>query len=198
MNKYSFMRIVYRRDFSHGPGERAKGLGRSRTARACRQEAGTGRRAGGVGAGAAGLRGIDADLSAAGELAPTVAALALLASANGHASRLTGIAHLRGHETDRLAALVAEITRVGGVARQTDDGLVIDALPAGGRLRPALMRSYDDHRMAAFAALVGLGVPGTELDDIACTSKTLPDFPALWASMLDQEPGRAERDGGVR
>lgn len=150
------------------------------------------------GTGAAGLRGIDADLSAVGELAPAVAALALLASANGHASRLTGIAHLRGHETDRLAALAAEITRVGGVARQTDDGLVIDALPAGGRLRPALMRSYDDHRMAAFAALVGLAVPGTELDDIACTSKTLPDFPALWASMLDQEPGRAERDGGVR
>ena len=150
------------------------------------------------GTGAAGLRGIDADLSAAGELAPTVAALALLASANGHASRLTGIAHLRGHETDRLAALVAEITRVGGAARQTDDGLVIDALPAGGRLRPALMRSYADHRMAAFAALVGLGVPGTELDDVACTSKTLPGFPALWAGMLGREPQEPVPGGGAR
>lgn len=153
------------------------------------------------GSGAGGLRGIDADLSAVGELAPAVAALALLASANGRASRLTGIAHLRGHETDRLAALVAEITRVGGVARQADDGLAIDALPAGGRLRPALMRSYGDHRMAAFAALVGLGVPGTELDDVACTSKTLPGFPALWAGMLGrgpQEQRKPGREGGAR
>ena len=153
------------------------------------------------GSGAGGLRGIDADLSAVGELAPAVAALALLASANGRASRLTGIAHLRGHETDRLAALVAEITRVGGVARQADDGLAIDALPAGWRLRPALMRSYGDHRMAAFAALVGLGVPGTELDDVACTSKTLPGFPALWAGMLSrgpQEQRKPGRGGGAR
>ena len=153
------------------------------------------------GSGAGGLRGIDADLSAVGELAPAVAALALLASANGRASRLTGIAHLRGHETDRLAALVAEITRVGGVARQADDGLAIDALPAGWRLRPALMRSYGDHRMAAFAALVGLGVPGTELDDVACTSKTLPGFPALWTGMLDQGPREQRepgREGGAR
>ena len=138
------------------------------------------------GAGASSLRGIDADLSAVGELTPVVAALAALASEHGHPSRLRGIAHLRGHETDRLAALVTEITRVGGIARQTDDGLMIDALPAGDRLHPALLRSYADHRIAAFAALIGLGVPGTELDDVECTSKTLPDFPALWAGMLDQ------------
>ena len=139
------------------------------------------------GPGAAGLRGIDADLSAVGELTPVVAALAALASEHGHPSRLRGIAHLRGHETDRLAALVTEITRVGGIARQTDDGLMIDALPAGDRLHPALLRSYADHRIAAFAALIGLGVPGTELDDVECTSKTLPDFPALWAGLLGRE-----------
>lgn len=138
------------------------------------------------GTGASSLRGIDADLSAVGELTPVVAALAALASEHGHPSRLRGIAHLRGHETDRLAALVTEITRVGGIARQTDDGLVIDALPAGERLHPELLRSYADHRIAAFAALIGLGVPGTELDDVECTSKTLPGFPALWAGMLDQ------------
>ena len=138
------------------------------------------------GAGASSLRGIDADLSAVGELTPVVAALAALASEHGHPSRLRGIAHLRGHETDRLAALVTEITRVGGIARQTDDGLMIDALPAGDRLHPAILRSYADHRIAAFAALIGLGVPGTELDDVECTSKTLPGFPALWAGMLDQ------------
>ena len=139
------------------------------------------------GTGASSLRGIDADLSAVGELTPVVAALAALASEHGHPSRLRGIAHLRGHETDRLAALVTEITRVGGIARQTDDGLVIDALPAGERLHPELLRSYADHRIAAFAALIGLGVPGTELDDVECTSKTLPDFPALWAGLLGRE-----------
>ena len=139
------------------------------------------------GAGASSLRGIDADLSAVGELTPVVAALAALASEHGHPSRLRGIAHLRGHETDRLAALVTEITRVGGIARQTDDGLMIDALPAGDRLHPAILRSYADHRIAAFAALIGLGVPGTELDDVECTSKTLPDFPALWAGLLGRE-----------
>mgnify|MGYP000882523169 CR=1 FL=1 len=149
------------------------------------------------GAGASGLRGIDADLSAVGELTPVVAALAALASAHGHPSRLRGIAHLRGHETDRLAALVTEITRVGGIARQTDDGLAIDPLPPGERLHPALLRSYADHRIAAFAALIGLGVPGTELDDVECTSKTLPDFPALWAGLLGREPSRGLDQSGV-
>ena len=149
------------------------------------------------GTGASSLRGIDADLSAVGELTPVVAALAALASEHGHPSRLRGIAHLRGHETDRLAALVTEITRVGGIARQTDDGLMIDALPAGDRLHPALLRSYADHRIAAFAALIGLGVPGTELDDVECTSKTLPDFPALWAGLLGREPSRGLDQSGV-
>ncbi|MBE6481681.1 MAG: 3-phosphoshikimate 1-carboxyvinyltransferase [Actinomyces ruminicola] len=138
--------------------------------------------------GTGGLRGIDVDLAAVGELTPTVAALAALASAQGHASRLRGIAHLRGHETDRLAALSAEINRIGGTAHQTADGLEIAALPAGAHLHPARLRAYADHRMATFAAVVGLGVPGIEVDDIACTAKTLPDFPALWTSLLaDQE-----------
>ncbi|WP_399521463.1 3-phosphoshikimate 1-carboxyvinyltransferase [uncultured Actinomyces sp.] len=139
-------------------------------------------------AGAGALRGIDADLSAVGELAPVLAALAVVASAHGRSSRLTGIAHLRGHETDRLAALVAEITRVGGLARQRQDGIEIDALPAGGRLRPALLRSYADHRMATFAAVVGLAVPGIRLDDVGCTSKTLPGFPDLWADAVGPGP----------
>ena len=139
-------------------------------------------------AGAGALRGIDADLSAVGELVPVLAALAVVASAHGRSSRLTGIAHLRGHETDRLAALVAEITRIGGLARQTRDGIEIDALPAGGRLRPALLRAYADHRMATFAAVVGLAVPGIRLDDVGCTSKTLPGFPDLWADAVGTGP----------
>ena len=148
-------------------------------------------------AGAGALRGIDADLSAVGELVPVLAALAVVASAHGRSSRLTGIAHLRGHETDRLAALVAEITRIGGLARQTRDGIEIGALPAGGRLRPALLRAYADHRMATFAAVVGLAVPGIRLDDVECTSKTLPGFPDLWADLLrrpgDRRDGRSPR-----
>lgn len=138
------------------------------------------------------LNGIDADLSAVGELAPTVAALAVLASAQGHASRLHGIAHLRGHETNRLAALVTQAVRVGAIARESADGIVIDPLPDGAALRPAHLRSYEDHRMATFAAVIGLGAAGTTLDDVDCTSKTLPDFPTMWEHLLSSTaaPGK--------
>lgn len=135
------------------------------------------------------LTGIDADLSQVGELTPTVAALALLASPQGHGSRLTGIAHLRGHETDRLAALVTEMNRLGGRAHELPDGIEIEPLPDGERLRPALMHAYADHRMATFAAIIGLAVPGLTLDDVACTSKTLPDFPQMWAELLTSQEG---------
>ena len=150
-----------------------------------------------TGDGAASLTGIDADLSAVGELAPTVAALAALASANGQASRLTGIAHLRGHETNRLAALVTEIQRVGGLARETDDGIEIDALPAGAALHPAVLETYADHRMATFAALLGLGVPGCQVVDVACTSKTLPDFRAMWTTLLEPRSGHPDLEIGT-
>ena len=131
------------------------------------------------------LTGITADLSDVGELVPTVAALAALAGAQGHASTLTGIAHLRGHETDRLAALAAQIRLLGGEAEESNDGLIIRPAPLHG----AALRSYADHRMATFAAVVGLGVDGVTLDDVGCTSKTLPGFPALWAAMLGQGGG---------
>ena len=123
------------------------------------------------------VRPITVDLGLAGELVPTIAALAALAPGE---SRLTGIAHLRGHETDRLAALVAEIRRLGGEAEELPDGLVI----RGGNLRGAVVETYHDHRMATFAAVVGLAVEGVEVVDIATTSKTLPDFPRMWADML--------------
>ena len=126
------------------------------------------------------LTGITADLSDVGELVPTVAALATLAGAQGHASALTGIAHLRGHETDRLAALATEIRLLGGDAEETADGLIIRPAPLHG----AALHSYADHRMATFAAIIGLGVDGVSLDDIECTSKTLPGFAGLWTAML--------------
>lgn len=120
-----------------------------------------------------------ADFDETSELAPTVAALCALASGP---SRLSGIAHLRGHETDRLAALVAEINRLGGDAEETSDGLIIRPAPLHG----GVVRSYADHRMATAGAILGLAVPGVEVEDIATTAKTMPDFPQLWESMLAQ------------
>lgn len=131
------------------------------------------------------LRPLTADLGAAGELAPTIAALAALAPGT---SRLTGIAHLRGHETDRLAALVTEIRRLGGQAEELPDGLAI----TGGGLHGAVVETYHDHRMATFAAVIGLVVDGVEVVDVATTAKTLPDFVPMWTTML-RGPAGMER-----
>ena len=123
------------------------------------------------------INGIDADLSAAGELTPTIAAIAALASTP---SRLTGISHLRGHETDRIAALVAEINSLGGVATELEDGIAISP----GNLSGGTWHSYEDHRMATAGAIIGLVIQGVVVDDIATTSKTLPDFVGMWEKML--------------
>jgi 3-phosphoshikimate 1-carboxyvinyltransferase len=123
--------------------------------------------------------GFDANLKAVGELAPSMAALAALASP-GSVSTLSGIAHLRGHETDRLAALTNEINGLGGQCRETDDGLVITAVP----LHEGVWQSYADHRMATAGAIIGLRVPGVQVEDIGTTAKTLPDFPGMWADLL--------------
>ncbi|WP_298460332.1 3-phosphoshikimate 1-carboxyvinyltransferase [uncultured Cellulomonas sp.] len=127
------------------------------------------------------IHGVDLDLHDAGELTPTIAALAALADSP---SRLRGIAHLRGHETDRLHALATEITRLGGQAEQTSDGLVITPRPLTG----GLVRTYHDHRMATAGALLGLRVPGIRVEDVATTSKTLPDFVGMWQRMLGPTP----------
>ena len=123
--------------------------------------------------------GFDMDLYEVGELTPSMAALAALAEP-GSVSRLTGIAHLRGHETDRLAALSAEINALGGDCVEERDALVITARPLHG----GTWHSYADHRMAMAGAIVGLRVPGVSVEDIATTAKTLPQFPALWSNML--------------
>ncbi|HLU34025.1 MAG TPA: 3-phosphoshikimate 1-carboxyvinyltransferase [Natronosporangium sp.] len=123
------------------------------------------------------VHGIDADLSDMSELTPVVAALCALA---GAPSRLRGIAHIRGHETDRLAALARELSRLGAEVDETPDGLAIQPRP----LRGGRFETYHDHRMAHAAAVLGLVVPGVHLDDVSCTAKTLPDFPEMWAAML--------------
>lgn len=130
------------------------------------------------------LDGADLDLSDVGELTPVVAALAALA---GSPSRLTGIAHLRGHETDRLAALVTEIARLGGRAEQTEDGLVIEPAPLHG----ARLQTYHDHRMAMFAAVMGAAVPGVEVEDVETADKTFPGFHRVWegAIRIDGDTG---------
>ncbi|HYI32516.1 MAG TPA: 3-phosphoshikimate 1-carboxyvinyltransferase [Glaciibacter sp.] len=124
-----------------------------------------------------GIRGVELDLSTGGELAPTLVALAALADTP---STITGIGHIRHHETDRLAALAAEINGLGGAVTELDDGLHIDPRPLHG----GVWRSYEDHRMATSGALIGLVVPGIEIQDIGTTAKTLPQFPTLWESLV--------------
>jgi len=127
--------------------------------------------------GPARLVGADLDLGDVGELAPVLAAVAALAETP---SRLRGIGHLRHHETDRLAALSREITALGGDVRETPDGLVIRPKP----LRAGVFSTYDDHRLATAAAVLGLRAPGIEVHDVATTAKTIPGFVELWAGML--------------
>ncbi len=123
------------------------------------------------------ILGIKVDMSKAGELVPTIAAIAALASTS---SEITGIAHLRGHETDRIKALVTEINRIGGHAEELEDGIAITPAKLGG----GMWHTYADHRMATAGAIIGLRVPGIEIEDIGVTRKTMPEFPRLWLKML--------------
>jgi 3-phosphoshikimate 1-carboxyvinyltransferase len=127
--------------------------------------------------GAGRIHGVDLDLHDASELVPVAAALAALAVSP---STIRGVAHIRGHETDRLAALASEITGLGGLCVETADGLDIDPAP----LHAGTFHCYADHRLAHAGAVLGLVQPGIVLDDIACTSKTMPRFPETWRGML--------------
>lgn len=122
------------------------------------------------------VQGLDADLHEVGELTPVLAAIAAVAESPSH---LRGVAHLRGHETDRLAALARELGALGADVTELADGLLIRPAPLhGGRFR-----TYEDHRLATAGAVVGLVVSGVEVEDVATTAKTLPGFAALWATM---------------
>jgi len=133
------------------------------------------------------IHGVDLDLSGAAELTPVVAAIAALADDTSH---LRGIAHIRGHETDRLAALETELDRLGSHVSQTHDGLTIHPRILGGDL----WRTYADHRMAQAGALLGLVVPEIVLDDIGCTGKTVPEFEQLWTSMINDSVPQPESE----
>jgi len=128
------------------------------------------------------LHGVTADLSEVSELTPVISALAALADGP---SELRGVAHIRGHETDRIAALATELAKAGAGVTEFPDGLRIEPRPlheasSGG----IVFETYADHRMAHAAAVIGLAVPGVTLTDVACTSKTLPEFPELWAGLV--------------
>lgn len=130
------------------------------------------------------IKGVDMDLSAAGELAPALVGLAALAEGP---SVFRGIGHIRGHETDRLAALVAELQGIGCGAEETPDGIRVTP----GELHGSTWKAYHDHRMATTGALIGLAVPGIIIDDIGTTAKTLPQFTELWELMLGSTNGDA-------
>lgn len=132
------------------------------------------------------VNGLDVDLHDVGELTPVVAAVAALADSP---SWLRGVAHLRGHETDRLAALATEIGRLGGQVEVLADGLHIHPRPLTGA--GAVLATYDDHRMAMAATILGLVVPGVLVADVETTGKTLPDFTRRWEAMVTMVNGTA-------
>ncbi len=136
------------------------------------------------------IRGLDIDLHEAGELTPVTVAVAALADSP---SRVRGIAHLRGHETDRLAALSTEVNALGGSIEETEDGLKITPKPLQG----GLFRTYDDHRMAMAAAVLGLRVPGVVIENVETTDKTLPDFAARWTRMVHGDDLGGLADDGL-
>jgi 3-phosphoshikimate 1-carboxyvinyltransferase len=128
------------------------------------------------------IHGIDIDLHDVGELTPAIAALAALADSPSH---LRGIGHLRLHETDRLAALTREINSLGGSVVEEETSLrITPAGKFGEGLHSGTFHTYDDHRLATAGAVIGLVVPGIEVENIATTRKTLPDFPGLWQSLI--------------
>lgn len=127
------------------------------------------------------LTGCDLDLHAASELTPVVAAIAATATGT---TRIRGVAHIRGHETDRLAALARELQRLGVAVAELEDGLEITGgLPAGP---PVELSTYADHRMAHFAAILALVRQQVSVDDIDCVSKTMPDFAQRWAALVSR------------
>ncbi|WP_282837042.1 3-phosphoshikimate 1-carboxyvinyltransferase [Microbacterium flavum] len=135
-------------------------------------------------AGTGRIAGVDLDLSAASELTPTLFALAAFADAP---TTLHGIGHIRGHETNRIDALIGNLRALGGQADELADGIRITPAPLHG----GLWRAHHDHRIATAGALVGLRVPGVEIDDIGTTAKTMPEFPQLWREMLEEHGSSA-------
>jgi 3-phosphoshikimate 1-carboxyvinyltransferase len=120
--------------------------------------------------GGAPLRGVDVDMNAISDTVQTLAAVALFANSP---TTIRGVAHIRHKETDRIGDLAVELRKCGAAVEELADGLKITP-PQG--VRPATFSTYDDHRMAMSLALIGLAVPGVEIREPQCTSKTYPQF----------------------
>jgi 3-phosphoshikimate 1-carboxyvinyltransferase len=125
------------------------------------------------------VKGVSLDLTTGGELTPALIAIAALSK---EPSVISGIGHIRHHETDRLAALATEINKLGGNVSELEDGLQIEP----SELHGGLWESYEDHRMATAGAIIGLRVVGVEVENIATTSKTLPEFASLWSALVEK------------
>jgi 3-phosphoshikimate 1-carboxyvinyltransferase len=123
------------------------------------------------------IAGLDVDLHDVGELTPVVAALCALADGPSY---LRGIGHIRGHETDRLAALATELDALGADVVEHADGLELRP----SRLHGGMFHAYADHRMAHAGAVLGAAVDGVLVDDVGATAKTFPEFPRVWATAL--------------
>jgi len=126
------------------------------------------------------IHGVDLDLHDIGELTPAIAALCALADSPSH---LRGVGHIRHHETDRLAALAAELGNLGADVTEHPDGLSIR--PAA--LRGGVFRTYADHRMAHAGVIIGSAVDGVLVENIATTAKTFPDFAGAWLDLVAQD-----------
>jgi 3-phosphoshikimate 1-carboxyvinyltransferase len=124
------------------------------------------------------IHGIDIDLHDVGELTPAIAAVAALATSP---SSLRGIGHLRLHETDRLSALRTEFNALGSDVSEEETALHINPQP----MHAGTFHTYEDHRLATAGAVIGLVVDGVQVENIATTRKTLPDFPGLWSALFN-------------
>ena len=125
------------------------------------------------------VHGIEADLRDIPELCLPLTAAAALASGP---SVFTGVGHTRAQETDRLAAIAKEVNALGGDVTEQPDGLTVRPRPLRAPAGHAF-ESYDDHRMVMAAAVLGLGVPGIEVLNVATVGKTFPGFTTQWESL---------------
>jgi 3-phosphoshikimate 1-carboxyvinyltransferase len=115
------------------------------------------------------LRGIEVDMNGISDTMITLAAIAPFASSP---TTIKNVAHTRAQETDRIAAVARELTRLGAEVEERPDGLKITPGPVG----PGTVHTYDDHRIAMAFSLLGLVVPGIRIQNPSCVTKTLPDY----------------------
>jgi 3-phosphoshikimate 1-carboxyvinyltransferase len=122
------------------------------------------------------LRAVDVDMADMPDLAPTLAVVAAFATGD---TRIGGVAHLKAKESDRLAAVISELAKMGVAARSNGKDLVV----TGSRPRGAVIETYNDHRIAMSFALAGLVVPGVVISGEGCVAKSFPNFWEVFESL---------------